>query len=194
MSANMTKSGPYKALFFVVLDRLAVAAARQEQTHIFETSQATQQGSLPQVECVVRAKIPAPFGVGMYLHLYRNSEDSKEHLLSPLAETSAPLFRVHSECFTGETAWSNRCDCGGQLDAEARLICQSPSPNEIIVYLRHEGEANLQLSHLADARTYGIATAILCDLGLGGDRGIRLLTNSPEKVAGIRGPMNQIKV
>lgn len=110
-----------------------------------------------------------------------------------------PLVRIHSECYTGETAWSERCDCGEQLDEAARLM--SLHGGGVIVYLRQEGrgiglseklktynlqdlgsdtvEANLLLRHPADARSYGFATAILLDLGCGGDRGIRLLTNNP---------------
>ncbi|KAK6352252.1 GTP cyclohydrolase II [Orbilia blumenaviensis] len=211
----------------------------------------------------------------MYLHLYRNDQDDKEHLAmvfgnaiasqslaayrpddtpssrllrgaghqqshffggtmllgnsnkGSVGENSAerenlgpgdtiPLVRVHSECFTGETAWSNRCDCGDQLTAAARLICQSTTPHGVIVYLRQEGrgiglenklraynlqdqgadtvEANQRLGFGADDRTYGVATSILCDLGLDGETGIRLLTNNPDKVAGIRGPQDQVKV
>ncbi|KAI5297467.1 GTP cyclohydrolase II, partial [Ascosphaera atra] len=155
-----------------------------------------------------------------------------------------PLVRIHSECYTGETAWSARCDCGEQLDEAARLMSQPqtaenggegsssttttttttgtspPSPpGGVIVYLRQEGrgiglgeklkaynlqdlgsdtvEANLLLRHPADARSYGLATAILVDLGLGRDSrhgGIRLLTNNPDKVRAVEGPGREVKV
>lgn len=143
-----------------------------------------------------------------------------------------PLVRIHSECYTGETAWSARCDCGEQLDEAARLMstvsATNPDPSNIggvIVYLRQEGrgiglasklkaynlqdlgndtvEANLLLRHPADARTYGLATAILQDLGLGTDndenkrpeeRGIRLLTNNPDKVRAVEGPGREVRV
>jgi GTP cyclohydrolase II len=86
----------------------------------------------------------------------------------------------------------------------------------VIVYLRQEGrgiglseklkaynlqdlgsdtvEANLLLRHPADARSYGLATAILADLGCGGDRGIRLLTNNPDKVRAVEGPNREVRV
>ena len=60
----------------------------------------------------------------------------------------APLVRIHSECFTGETAGSQRCDCGEQLDEALRLICASSTrtstgermpPRGVIVYMRQEG-------------------------------------------------------
>ena len=136
-----------------------------------------------------------------------------------------PLVRIHSECYTGETAWSARCDCGEQLDEAARLMSLPSSTGGVIVYLRQEGrgiglaeklkayniqdlgsdtvEANLLLRHPADARTYGLATAILQDLGLGTDadthkeeveRGIRLLTNNPDKVRAVEGPNKEVRV
>jgi len=166
----------------------------------------------------------------------------------------APLVRIHSECYTGETAWSARCDCGEQLDEAARLMSESVEPpvsssaasisstssasssnkppacaGGVIVYLRQEGrgiglgeklkaynlqdlgndtvEANLLLRHPADGRSYGLATAILVDLGLGRDAaaedeegddgkygGIRLLTNNPDKVRAVEGPNREVVV
>ena len=128
----------------------------------------------------------------------------------------SPLVRIHSECYTGETAWSARCDCGEQLDEAARLMSLPSSTGGVIVYLRQEGrgiglgeklkaynlqdlgsdtvEANLLLRHPADARSYGLATAILVDLGLGGDTGIRLLTNNPDKVRAVEGSNREIVV
>jgi len=129
---------------------------------------------------------------------------------------TAPLVRIHSECYTGETAWSARCDCGEQLDEAARLMSLPSSPGGVIVYLRQEGrgiglgeklkaynlqdlgndtvEANLLLRHPADARSYGLATAMLLDLGFGGDAGIKLLTNNPDKVRAVEGPNREVVV
>ncbi|KIW63318.1 GTP cyclohydrolase II [Phialophora macrospora] len=146
------------------------------------------------------------------------------HITAP-STGKAPLVRIHSECYTGETAWSARCDCGEQLDEAARLMSLPGSTGGVIVYLRQEGrgiglasklkaynlqdlgndtvEANLLLRHPADARTYGLATAILQDLGLGTDsdaekaeseRGIRLLTNNPDKVRAVEGPGKEVRV
>ena len=125
--------------------------------------------------------------------------------------SSAPLVRIHSECYTGETAWSARCDCGEQLDEAARLMALEN--NGVVVYLRQEGrgiglgeklkaynlqdlgndtvQANLLLRHPADARTYGLATAILQDLD---QKDIRLLTNNPDKIAAVEGPNKEIRV
>jgi GTP cyclohydrolase II len=148
--------------------------------------------------------------------------DELDASLPPEPEPKSPLVRIHSECYTGETAWSARCDCGEQLDEAARLMSlpsTSTSPSAtggVIVYLRQEGrgiglseklkaynlqdlgsdtvEANLLLRHPADARSYGLATAILVDLGCGGDRGIRLLTNNPDKVRAVEGPGREVQV
>ena len=135
---------------------------------------------------------------------------------SDLTIQSPPLVRIHSECYTGETAWSARCDCGEQLDEAARLMSLPTSKGGVIVYLRQEGrgiglgeklkaynlqdlgsdtvEANLLLRHPADARSYGLATAMLLDLGFGGDAGIRLLTNNPDKVRAVEGPNREVIV
>jgi GTP cyclohydrolase II len=129
-----------------------------------------------------------------------------------------PMVRIHSECYTGETVWSARCDCGEQLDEAARLMSNpsiSPSGG-VIIYLRQEGrgiglgeklkaynlqdlgndtyEANILLRHPADARSYGLATAMLVDLGLGGEKGIRLLTNNPDKIRAVEGPGREVVV
>lgn len=217
---------------------------------------------LPEVTCVVRARIPTTTGTEMFLHLYQNNVDQKEHLaivfgneirsqsldapregetemdrmirgaytgrLYPGRTTSQlpgsssdhkeekrepPLVRIHSECYTGETAWSARCDCGEQLDEAARLMALPSSHGGIIIYLRQEGrgiglgeklkaynlqdmghdtvEANLMLRHPADARSYGLATAMLKDLG---QKEIRLLTNNPDKVRAVEGPNREIVV
>jgi GTP cyclohydrolase II len=145
-----------------------------------------------------------------------------QHIPSSRATHSVPppLIRIHSECFTGETIGSMRCDCGEQLDEALRLISQpitlpSHTPGlptvtipgrGAVIYLRQEGRgigllskiraynlqdlghdtvtANLMLGHKADERGYEIAAAIARDLGLGTDaeRGVRLLTNNPDKV------------
>lgn len=141
----------------------------------------------------------------------------EEESALPLAQQQQqPLVRIHSECYTGETAWSARCDCGEQLDEAARLMSLPSEHSGVIVYLRQEGrgiglgeklkaynlqdlgkdtvEANLLLRHPADARSYGLATAILMDLGLGGKRGIRLLTNNPDKIVAVEGPNREVVV
>ncbi|GES75826.1 GTP cyclohydrolase II [Rhizophagus clarus] len=153
------------------------------------------------VECQVRARIPTSSGE-FFLHLYRNNRDNKEHLAIVYEEhirLPPPLVRIHSECFTGETVHSARCDCGEQLDEAMRLM--QLEGHGVVIYLRQEGRgigladklraynlqdlghdtvtANLFLKHPPDLRNYDVATKILEDLNLST---IRLLTNNPDKI------------
>jgi len=138
---------------------------------------------------------------------YRDLRTGAEHvaLVAGTPGTSA-LVRVHSECLTGDAFGSLRCDCGPQLDAALGAILAEPTGG-VVVYLRgHEGRgigllaklsayalqdrgldtvaANIEQGLPADAREYGAAAAILDDLGV---RAVRLLTNNPAKVDGLRG-------
>jgi 3,4-dihydroxy 2-butanone 4-phosphate synthase/GTP cyclohydrolase II len=136
---------------------------------------------------------------------YRDERTGDEHvaLVVPTKEGIVPIVRVHSECLTGDAFGSLRCDCGPQLDASIEAIVREGGA---VIYLTgHEGrgigivrkiqayalqdggsdtvDANAELGLPIDRREYGAAAAILHEIGL---TTIRLLTNNPAKVEGLR--------
>ena len=91
------------------------------------------------IEHLVAARLPTRFGE-FRIHLYSNHFEQKEHLALVMGEISgdAPvLVRVHSECVTGETFSSMRCDCGEQLARSLQMI--SEAERGLLLYMRQEG-------------------------------------------------------
>ncbi len=121
-----------------------------------------------------------------------------------IGDGQSVLTRVHSECLTGDALGSLRCDCGAQLDLGLRAL--AAEGRGVLVYATgHEGrgiglvdklraymeqdrgadtvDANLRLGLPADSRRYDDAAAVLKAVGV---RSVRLATNNPRKVDGLK--------
>ncbi|MGQ9856061.1 MAG: bifunctional 3,4-dihydroxy-2-butanone-4-phosphate synthase/GTP cyclohydrolase II [Fervidobacterium sp.] len=149
------------------------------------------------IKPLATAKLPTKYGM-FEIVSFHNLLDSKEHfaVIKDWGDKT-PMVRIHSECVTGDTLSSLRCDCGSQLEKALKIIAEHGG---VLVYLRQEGrgigisrkieayrlqdsgldtyDANVEIGRKPDEREYGAAYQILTSLGI---NKVKLLTNNPHK-------------
>jgi GTP cyclohydrolase II len=151
------------------------------------------------------ARVPLDGAEDARIVAFRPPDGGIEHLAILIGQpeaAEAPLTRVHSECFTGDLLGSRRCDCGPQLHQAIRRMAAEGAG--VLLYMAQEGrgiglvnklraytlqdagldtlDANRALGFGADERSFVAAASMLKQLGM---RRVRLLTNNPEKIAGL---------
>jgi len=184
---------------FAAANNLVVVSIEELAIHLEGNWIPLPDGNADRYTFEIETLVPTSHGT-FRLRAYRDHETRVDHVaIVSGTPTDGALVRLHSECVTGEAMGSLKCECGPQLEAAMDAI----APNDgVVIYLRgHEGrgigltnklkayrlqedgldtlDANLALGLPADARDYGVAAAILKDLGLSS---VRLLSNNPEKL------------
>lgn len=157
------------------------------------------------LDLIPPCELPTPFAT-FSLYGFVEHATGKDHLAMVLGEVASGepvLARIHSECLTGDALFSQRCDCGAQLETALRQI--AAEGRGVVLYLRQEGrgiglanklrayrlqdsgadtvEANHALGFDSDLRDYSIVKPMLDALNI---KSLRLMTNNPRKIAAMQ--------
>lgn len=155
-----------------------------------------------ELDYVTSCLLPTPWAQ-FTLHAFVEHATGKEHLamvLGDIGDGQPVLARVHSECLTGDVLYSQRCDCGAQLEGALKRVAEEG--RGVVLYLRQEGrgiglinkmrayrlqeagfdtvQANEQLGFKADQRNYALVEPMLKQFNISS---LRLMTNNPRKIA-----------
>lgn len=155
-----------------------------------------------ELDYVTSCLLPTPWAQ-FTLHAFIEHATGKEHLamvLGDIGDGQPVLARVHSECLTGDVLFSQRCDCGAQLEGALKKV--AAEGRGVVLYLRQEGrgiglinkmrayrlqeagydtvQANEQLGFKADQRDYALVEPMLKQFNV---TSLRLMTNNPRKIS-----------
>ncbi|MEK9902861.1 MAG: GTP cyclohydrolase II [Gammaproteobacteria bacterium] len=154
------------------------------------------------IQKIAEAKLPTHWGEFKVI-AFEDKKLNEEHLLLYMGELqNDSLLRIHSQCLTGDTLYSLKCDCGSQLAMALQRI--SEEGVGMIIYMAQEGrgiglvnkirayelqdkgmntvEANEALGFAADERDYSYCKEILSAVNISS---VRLMTNNPRKIKGL---------
>ena len=144
------------------------------------------------------AKLPTKYGQFKIKAYKQNNQEHLAIMSEDFENIKEPFVRIHSECLTGDTLGSLKCDCQNQLDLSLKFIAQNGG---LVIYHRQEGrniglvnkvnayalqdlgrntiEANVELGFKEDERDYSIVGYIFENLGV---KSLKLITNNPQKL------------
>ncbi len=187
-----------------LLPAFLVSADAEASSPVVEPDDVSAFADAGRLEIAARALLPVAANEDAEIIAFRSDADAADHvaLIVGKRDESIPIVRLHSECLTGDVLGSLKCDCGPQL--HGALEEMTAASWGILLYLRQEGrgiglvnklrayalqdqgfdtvDANTRLGFAVDARDFSIAARMLKLLSVSK---LKLLTNNPEKVAGI---------